>query len=411
MNAISGNITQVALGKSEDAPLTRDEQEICEEWTSGKASDYMKVDAEDPRILEYAGLYDKLENKKDEVWESIEVTHAITQTPFPETTITHMPAARTGKRKWMLAAAVLAGITGALALYQIINNQQKNVPAQTDVPVVNKAIEPGRQRAILTLADNRQIDLETTPDGVIAYQDQMEISKQKDNQLVYKLSANHKAGAALLNNNLTTPYGGEYKVTLADGSIVWLNAGSTLRYPAAFTGNDRTVEITGEGYFEVAEDKTKPFRVLAHGTEVKVTGTMFNVKAYDTDKLVTTTLVNGAVSVQRGSQSKKIKPNQQAITSGDSIRVQHKTKEEMAQALAWKSGKINLDGESVQSILDQLKRWYNVEIKIEPGTPETTLTGTIERNTPLAKVLELLNTNVSVQFTLQDRTVVAKEKK
>jgi ferric-dicitrate binding protein FerR (iron transport regulator) len=137
---------------------------------------------------------------------------------------------------------------------------------------------------------------------------------------------------------------------------------------------------------------------------------MFNVKAYDTDK-VTTTLVKGGVAVKNGSQAKNIKPNQQAITSGDGISVKNKTKEEMAQTLAWKRGKINLEGESLQSILDQIKRWYNVETKIESGTPETTLTGTIEKNTPLPTVLELLNTNGSVQFTLQDRTVVAKEKK
>ncbi|WP_207514007.1 FecR family protein [Longitalea luteola] len=412
MNAISGNITQVAFGKSDDAPLTRDEQEICEEWTSGKASDYMKVDAEDPRMLEFAGLYDKLENKKEEVWESIEATHAITQAPFREIPIAQAPTARIGKRNRMLAAAIITGIAGVFALYHFINNDQKNVPAPNNVPVVNNTIEPGRERAVLTLADNRQIDLDNTPDGVIAVQDQMQISKKENNQIVYSTSGNQKTGTRALNNQLTTPYGGEYKVTLADGSTVWLNAGSSLNYPTAFTGNDRTVEINGEGFFEVAEDKTKPFRVLANGTEVQVTGTRFNVKAYDTDKLVTTTLVNGGVSVKRGNQLKRIKPNQQAITSGDSIRIRNKTKDEMSQALAWKNGKINLDGESVQSILDQIKRWYNVKIRIESGTPETTtLTGTIERNTPLETVLELLNTNISVQFTLQDHTVVAKEKK
>jgi len=410
MNAISGNITQVALGKSDDAPLTREEQEICEEWTSGKASEYMKVDAEDPRLFEYAGMYDKLENKKDEIWDSIQATYAITK-PNQEAPVIDLPAKKTGTRNRMLAAAILSGaVIGAFALYQFINNNKTTEPATNNIPpVAQKPIEPGKQRAVLTLNDDKQIDLDTLPAGIVAYQDHMVISKEKDNQLVYKVADNNKTGTKVLNNRLTTPYGGEYKITLADGSKVWLNAGSSLRYPTTFKGDDRTVEISGEGYFEVAENKSKPFRVFAHGTEVKVTGTKFNVKAYDSDSQVATTLVSGSVAVQHDNTLKALKPNQQAIVSGNEITVKNKSKEEMTQVLAWKRGFINLDGETVQSILQQIKRWYNVETQIQ-GTPETTLTGTIEKNTALQQVLELLNTNASVEFTLQGHTVVAKEK-
>ncbi|OQP58216.1 hypothetical protein A3860_07785 [Niastella vici] len=410
MNTIPGNITQVAFGKSDEAPLTSVEQDICDEWTSGKATEYMKVEAEDPRLLEYVGMYGKLEAKQDEIWESIQATYALTM-PQEVPVIQLQPERKTGKRTWMLAAAVLTGsLIGVYALYQVINNN-KNTPDNNTVTVEQKPIEPGKGWAILTLDDNKQIDLDTLPAGIVAYQDNMEISKQKDNQLIYKVADNNKTGTKIVNNKLTTPYGGEYKVTLADGSKVWLNAGSSLRYPTAFNGNDRTVEISGEGYFEVAEDKTKPFRVFTHGTEVKVLGTKFNVKAYDSDNQVTTTLVNGSVAIQHGSTLRNIKPNQQAVVAGDSIKVKTKSKEEMEQVLAWKHGFINLEGESVQSILQQINRWYNVETRIEPGTPETTLMGNIERTTPLPKVLELLNTNVSVLFTLQGHTVVAKEKK
>ena len=411
MNANSDKITQLAFGKDDDAPLTEEEQGICEEWASGKGAELMKVSADDPRLLEYLGLYDKLENKKEAIWEGIEATHAITLPHQQEEPEIYKPTTRIGKRTWLVAAAILTGsIISVYALYQIINTNKNTAAPANSQPVAAKTIEPGRERALLTLADNRQIDLDTIPAGLIAYQDQMEISKQKDNQIVYKISDNHKTGTKVLNNSLTTPYGGEYKVTLADGSKVWLNAGSSLRYPATFKGNDRTVEIMGEGYFEVAEDKTKPFRVFAHGIEVKVTGTKFNVKAYDSDKQVATTLVNGSVAVQNGNTLKNIKPNQQAIVFGDSIKINNKSKEEIARILAWKNGLINLEGESVQSILQQIQRWYNVSTQIEAGTPETTLTGTIEKTTPLEKVLELLNTNVSVLFTLQGQTVVAQEK-
>jgi transmembrane sensor len=414
MKALSENITQLAFGKSDDVPLTSEEQKICEEWTSGKASELMKVDAADPRLLEYAGLYDKLENKKDEVWESIEATHSLTQSTQREIPVIQQPTARIGKRTWMLAAAVLTGsIVGVYALYQFINTDKNSVVPAQNILVAKRSIEPGRTRAVLTLADNSQVDLETLPAGIVAHQDQMEISKEKDNQIVYKVSDNHKTGIRELNNSLTTPYGGEYKVTLADGSKVWLNAGSSLKYSTAFNGNDRIVELIGEGYFEVAEDKTKPFHVMANGTEVKVLGTHFNVKAYDTEKQVTTTLVSGSVAIQRGTLASNIKPNQQAIVSGDNIAISNKSKNEMSQVLAWKNGLINLEGESVKSILQQIKRWYNVDTQIEAGTPETTniLTGTVERSQPLPKVLELLNTNLSVRFTLQDYTVVAKAKK
>lgn len=410
MNAISANITQVAFGKSDDAPLTREEQEICEEWTSGKGSDYMKVDAEDPRLYEYLGLYDKQEDKKAEVWDSIEATYSLTLPNRLEIPAIPQQTRRIGKRTWVVAAVLTGSIAGVFALYQLINTNKNTTPGANNVPVVQKTIEPSQQRTVLTLADNRQIDLDTTPDGVIAYQDQMEISKQKDNQLVYKVANNLKTGTKVSNNRLTTPYGREYKVTLADGSKVWLNAGSSLRYPTAFKGNDRPVEIVGEGYFEIAEDKTKPFRVFAHGTEVKVTGTKFDVKAYESDEQVTTTLVHGSVDIQHGNTLKHLKPNQQAVVSGDMIEIRTRNKDEMGQVLAWKHGFINLEGETVQSILQQIKRWYNVDTQIE-GTPETTLTGTIEKSTSLANVLELLNTNPSVLFTLQGQTVVAKEKK
>lgn len=410
MNANSDRITQLAFGKDDDAPLTGKEQEICEEWASGKGQEYMKVSSDDPRLLEYLGLYDKLENKKKAIWESIEATNSLTLQEAP--VVYQQPATRIGKRTWILAAAILTGsIVGVYALYQLINTNKNTVPANS-IPVVTAPVEPGRQRALLTLADNRQINLDTVPAGIIGYQDQMEVSKQKDNEIVYRISDNHKTGTRVLNNKLTTPYGGEYKVTLADGSRVWLNAGSTLRYPAVFNGSDRKVEITGEGYFEVAEDKTKPFLVLAKGTEVKVTGTKFNVKAYDSENQVTTTLVTGSVAVQNGNTIRNIKQSQQAIVSGDSIRIKSKSKEEIDQVLAWKKGLINLDGESAQSILQQIQRWYNVKAQIAAGTPETTLTltGTIEKSIPLANVLELLNANESVVFTLQDHTVVVKEK-
>jgi transmembrane sensor len=411
MKALSRNIAQLALGKADDAPLSSDEQEICEEWTSGKALDYMKVDTSDPRLLEYAALYDKLENKKQAVWESIVASHSLSVPVLEEAPVVQMQTGNRRKRTWMVAA-ILTGsiIIGGIALYQQINNNKKPDSAGTVPAVAEKTIEPGRQKALLILA-NKTIDLDTARPGIIAYQDQMEISKESDNQLVYKISDNHKPAVAALDNSLKTPYGGEYKVTLADDTKVWLNAGSSLKYPAAFNGNDRTVEIKGEGYFEVAENKAKPFRVLtSNGTEVKVLGTKFNVKAYESESAVTATLVSGAVAIQNGTEQKNIKPNQQAIVTSEGITIKTRSKDEVTQTLAWKNGQINFEGETAQSILKQIERWYVVDTRVEPGTPETTLTGNVDKTASLADVLKLLNINESVLFTLEGHTVVAKSK-
>lgn len=411
MKALSRNIAQLALGKADDAPLSSDEQDICEEWTSGKALDYMKVDTSDPRLLEYAALYDKLENKKQALWEGIVATHSLSIPVQEEAPVVQMQTGNRRKRTWMVAA-ILTGsiIIGGIALYQQINNSKQPDSAGTIPAVAEKTIEPGRQRALLILA-NKTIDLDTARPGIIAYQDQMEISKENDNQLVYKISDNHKPAVAASDNNLKTPYGGEYKVTLADGTKVWLNAGSSLKYPAAFNGNDRTVEIKGEGYFEVAENKAKPFRVLtSNGTEVKVLGTKFNVKAYEGESAVTATLVSGAVAIQNGAEQKNIKPNQQAIVNSEGITIKNRSKDEVTQTLAWKNGQINFEGETAQSILKQIERWYVVETRVEPGTPETTLTGNVDKTASLADVLKLLNINESVLFTLDGHTVVAKAK-
>jgi transmembrane sensor len=411
MKALSRNIAQLALGKADDAPLSSDEQDICEEWTSGKALDYMKVDTSDPRLLEYAALYDKLENKKQALWEGIVAAHSLSIPVQEEAPVVQMQTGNRRKRTWMVAA-ILTGsiIIGGIALYQQFNNNKQPDSAGTVPAVAEKTIEPGRQTALLILA-NKTIDLDTARPGIIAYQDQMEISKESDNQLVYKISDNHKPAVAALDNNLKTPYGGEYKVTLADGTKVWLNAGSSLKYPAAFNGNDRTVEIKGEGYFEVAENKVKPFRVLtSNGTEVKVLGTKFNVKAYEGERAVTATLVSGAVAIQNGAEQKNIKPNQQAIVTSEGITIKTKSSDEVTQTLAWKNGQINFEGETAQSILKQIERWYVVETRVEPGTPETTLTGNADKTASLADLLKLLNINESVLFTLDGHTVVAKAK-
>ena len=410
MKALSRNIAQLALGKADDAPLSSDEQDICEEWTSGKALDYMKVDISDPRLLEYAALYDKLENKKEAVWEGIVTAHSLSVPAQAEAPVVQMQTGNRRKRTWMVAAILTGSIIGGIALYQQINNNKQPDAAGTIPAVAEKTIEPGRQTALLILA-NKTIDLDTARPGIIAYQDQMEISKESDNQLVYKISDNHKPAVAALDNNLKTPYGGEYKVTLADGTKVWLNAGSSLKYPAAFNGNDRTVEIKGEGYFEVAENKAKPFRVLtSDGTEVKVLGTKFNVKAYEGESAVTATLVSGAVAIQNGAEQKNIKPNQQAIVTSEGITIKTRSRDEVTQTLAWKNGQINFEGETAQSILKQIERWYVVETRVEPGTPETTLTGNVDKTASLADVLKLLNINESVLFTLDGHTVVAKAK-
>lgn len=319
------------------------------------------------------------------------------------------PASSGVKWRWWLAAAVIIGVMG-IASYLWLGPDgaskqdfAKMPPAQPQ----QKEILPGGNRAVLTLADGSQIMLDSTANGKLARQGNAEVIKLADGQLVYKGAGNKESD--LMYNTMSTPRGGQYKLILPDGSKVWLNALSAIRYPTSFAGNERSVAITGEVYFEVAKDPAHPFKVSLlpasgkAGMEIEVLGTHFNVNAYNDAPLVNTTLLEGSVKIKQAAGSKVIRPGQQAqVNSAGKINVASNV--DVAGVVAWKEGHFMFKDADLRTIMQQLMRWYDVDVKYEGTIPERYFTADISRNKTLSGVLKILEQS-NIHFEIQGRTL------
>ncbi len=252
-------------------------------------------------------------------------------------------------------------------------------------------IEPGGNRATLTLADGRIINLNAEQSGIIVGDE----IQYLDGTAVLGGLVNDKSINAL---QLTTPKGGQYQITLADGTKVWLNSASILRYPSRFTGSERVVELEGEAYFDVSEQVNEgemgavlsvPFRVVSKGQQVEVLGTQFNVSAYDDDKEIRTTLVEGKVQVVAKAQNPvTLFPGEQSILTNNTVT---KRKVNIAAYTSWKDGVFYFDETSLYRAMSQLSRWYDVAIVYEDhNVPESHFYGEISKQKPLSEVLEIL---------------------
>lgn len=264
------------------------------------------------------------------------------------------------------------------------------------------AIQPGGSRATLTLANGHTIDLSEEQSGVI-FGDEVTYLDGSD-VLEQKLPTQHYV--------LTTPKGGTYQITLSDGTTVWLNAASTLKYPSRFDGKDRIVEISGEGYFAVAKDAGKPFIVKAIGQVVEILGTEFNIAAYQDELVIKTTLVNGAVRVKStlSPQSHaKLKPGEQSVLSPEGTL--KTVKVDTYAAMAWRDGRIALTNVPFDELMRQLARWYDIDIVYQDNVPNIRFEGEITRDVTLEKVLKFLKGS-GLQFEItNERKLIVKTKK
>lgn len=306
---------------------------------------------------------------------------------------TIQPKAPVYKMKWVYRAAAVILIIGAGVFY-INSNSKKAEPKTSSIQEVrNDDVLPGTKKAILTLANGSQIVLDDASSGKIAQEGNSQITKGVNGELIYVETG--EPVKEVLYNTVNTQRGGEYKLILPDGSAVWLNAVSSIRYPIAFTGKDRMVEITGEAYFEVTEDKRRPFRVLINSQsgsrdkEVTVLGTDFNINAYTDEQSIKTTLLNGRVKVINGSSSTFIKPGQQTeFIKNGKIKVINDAN--VAEAVAWKEGRFEFNDADLKSILRQVMRWYDVEVVYQGNMPDRYFTATISRHKTLSGLLNIL---------------------
>ncbi len=338
------------------------------------------------------------ESAAEEVWSRIQVSIK----PNAENTTPVRSIKTMYAKKWWAAAASILIISTFGFLVWKGKSEEKNSIANNQQTVITNDIVPGSTRATLTLADGTTLVLDSAKNGTITKEGNVLVVKQ-DDLLVYNQSS--EASVEVLYNTITTPRGGQYQMVLSDGSKVWLNAASSIRFPTTFAGKERQVEITGEAYFEVAHLANKPFIVSTGSTSVKVLGTHFNIKAYDDEPAAFITLLEGSVNVSKNLEAVILKPGQQASV-GQGIQVAAAV--DMEQVMAWKNGAF-VFGESmtVKEIMQQLSRWYDVEV-VYQNQPAGHIGGSISRNVNITEVLSILELTGEVHFEIQGKRVIVK---
>jgi len=299
------------------------------------------------------------------------------------------------------AAVVILFISGVF--YWIFVKENRDKMTASVIPSEKKSsISPGGNHAILKLANGSTIVLDSIQNGKIHYGN-VAIIKQ-NGLLVYDGSLPSKTGAPVTYNTLTTPRGGQYQIVLPDGSKVWLNASSSLHFPTAFVGHLREVELTGEAYFEVAKNKEKPFHVKSNGMQVEVLGTHFDVKAYQDDDYIKTTLLEGSVKIKRGSVSGLLKPGQQGILEMNDNNVIVKNAD-INEVMAWKNGLFEFDGADIKTIMREISRWYDVDIVYSGKVPVRSFEGKISRDAQLSEVLKILELS-NVKLRVEGKKII-----
>lgn len=308
------------------------------------------------------------------------------------------------------AAAVILFLTAAAFLWLNTRKTDNTTVSKESVPVAatNKDIAPGKTEALLTLADGKKLVLDSTVGGQLAQQGGTVVMNE-NGTLIYQEKGQPQSEQF---NTLSTAIAQTYGMVLADGSKVWLNAGASIRYPVAFTGSERKVEVTGEVYFEVAHHSSKPFIVHVSGQnssafDVQVLGTHFNINAYNDVDVVKTTLLEGSVSIKQGDSVILLKPGQQAQLSNSFTKVLPVAN--MDAVTAWKNGRFQFDKFDIDAVMRQLKKWYDIEVVYEGPKPTKLFIGEIERNSMLSQVLRVLKysvENTGIQFRIEEKKLI-----
>jgi transmembrane sensor len=345
---------------------------------------------------------------KANIWQHID---AAEQAPI------HIPVV---KRLWFrmtMAAAVVVVVAIPVYYYIIKTPTPKQVAQTSKLPAPQHDVLPGGNKATLTLADGTIVDLDNAANGTISEQNNTTITK-KDGELKYEPAMDNRQLAinAVAYNLLSTPKGGQYFLELPDGSKVWLNAASSIRYPTAFNSKERLVELTGEAWFDIKKNQNIPFRV--HFTSpskdggdreglIEVMGTQFNVNAYHDESAIRTTLLEGKIKLISDKQTAIMKPGQQAQIKNTSLgngRIRLIDDVDTEEAIAWKNGLFYFDNVDIQAIMRQLARWYKVQVVFKGRIPARRFAGQVSRNSNLSQVLRILELS-KIHFTVEGDVV------
>jgi transmembrane sensor len=370
-----------------------EEQELFQLIEQGNYDEQIKEYMSDAWYREYSELMTKQQSKR--------ILNAV----FNHEPAKVVPIQQASKRKFIwVAASILLIVVNAGLFFLIRKHSSTSTLSNTHNIQPSNDVMPGTSGAILKLDDGSSIVLDNASNGNLI---------QQGNTLVVKSGAaisyvkdatqNEKQ---VQYNTVETPKGRQFQLVLEDGTKVWLNAASSIRFPVAFVGKQRIVEITGEAYFEVAKNKQKPFQVMCNGSMVEVLGTHFNVNAYADEESMNTTLLEGSVKIVKGSNQKIIKPGEQAQIHNDGSL--HATANiNIDEVVAWKNNSFLFDNTDVKKLMRQLSRWYDVDVVFEGATNEPlNFNGTISRSATLSTVLKMLESTGDVKLSIEGKRII-----
>jgi transmembrane sensor len=331
-----------------------------------------------------------LDNAKNKIWATLPVQNFTTNQltkhwlglPFNFNTI---------------AAAAIVTICLSFSLYFYTYKQQ----AVSTIAKRQNSIVPGSTKAVLTLADGSTIELNKANNGTLANQAGAKVVSTNDGRLVYENNTLTKS-EEIQYNLLTIPRGGYYTLTLIDGTKVWLNSESSLKYPTEFLGNERLVTLTGEAYFEVAHINNKPFKVIANNQTVEVLGTHFNINAYTNEEQIATTLLQGSVKVSTANNAKILKPGQQANVFNNNITLKTVNVDDV---VAWVNNDFVFENEELGSIMRKVARWYDIDVVCPTKMQDMQFTGSISRTKNIKQVLRIMDLTGTVHFKFEGRRI------
>jgi len=350
---------QELLSKYQAGTISDEERVLLEEWYAQWKPEQQDLSSEE------------IDQLKADVWQSLNIGRS--------------PAAT--KRLWPrigLVASVIFCLSVGGYYYL---SKSKTEQQQTAAKAEKVDIAPGSNKAVLVLNNGSKINLNSQVNGTIAKQGNVKIVKTANGQLAY--APDNSDASAVVYNTLSTPRGGKYDLVLADGTKVWLNSASSITYPTDFKENVRTVNITGEVYFEIVHNAKRPFRVNFKGHTIEDIGTEFNINTYDDEPVIKTTLVAGSIKLSRNSRSVTLRPGQQSITSLSNTDIEVKDAD-INEATAWKNGLFKFKKAKIEDVMRQLSRWYNVDVAYPYGVPKTVFSGEMIKDANASQILDML---------------------
>ncbi|WP_222537904.1 FecR family protein [Pedobacter polysacchareus] len=397
--------TPILIQKYINGTCTEEEREQLLRWYRSPQNEIVEWPA--AAGMEEEAVYQRIFSK---IEQEIDQNHTPVHQLIPDTTSLQPKKSNFNWQKIAVAAALI--LTSGIAVY--FYQQHSSIPPIEQLTFKNE-VKPGGNKAILKLADGSEVVLDAAANGRLAQRKDINFSNTKDGQLAYNKQKNTPSdnAEALKYNTVSTPKGGQYRIILPDGTKVWLNAASSIRFPTNFLPGERKVTISGEVYFEVAKNKHQPFRVIADQQILEVLGTKFNINAYADQQQINTTLAEGSVKLGRlkSSNYQVLKPGEQAQMKTIDENPAKISSADLEEVLAWKNDAFVFNNTPTQEVMKQMERWYNVELIYKGAAPNLYFTGIIPRESNLSTFLRVLEGTGGVKFGIEQNKVIIQKTK